>query len=110
MRRISVLAIVWLFACTAPGKVESVSPEPTTSPRLRILGIAQDGGLPHAACTCERCDAARRDPARASAVASVAVITSGRVWIVDATPDLPRQLDLLADVRTPDVGRVDRSR
>lgn len=79
-------------------------------PRLRILGIAQDGGLPHVACDCERCDAARADPSRASSVASVAVIGAapGQVWLVDATPDLPAQLDLLADVRTPAPGRVDR--
>jgi pyrroloquinoline quinone biosynthesis protein B len=82
---------------------------PVTGPRLRILGIAQDGGLPHAACDCERCNAARRDPARASPVASVAVIAPGAVWVVDATPDLPRQLDMLADVRTLEPGRVDRA-
>jgi pyrroloquinoline quinone biosynthesis protein B len=133
VRRIPPLVIAWLFACTpepAQPDCDCDSPqlereipqreptqrepapasEPTNGARLRILGIAQDGGLPHAACDCERCEAARRDPARASSVASVAVITAERgVWIVDATPDLPRQLDLLADVRTPELGRVDRS-
>jgi pyrroloquinoline quinone biosynthesis protein B len=94
----------------APAEVvESPVFEPTTGPRLRILGIAQDGGLPHAACDCEHCNAARRDPARASPVASVAAIAWGTVWIVDATPDLPRQLDMLADVRTVSPGQVDRS-
>jgi pyrroloquinoline quinone biosynthesis protein B len=40
----------------------------------------------------------------------VAVITPEHgVWIVDATPDLPRQLDMLADVRMREPGRVDRS-
>jgi pyrroloquinoline quinone biosynthesis protein B len=80
-------------------------------PRVRVLGIAQDGGLPHVACDCERCDAARTDPRRASFVASVAAIgpEQGQVWLVDATPDLARQLDLLADVRTRTPGRVDRS-
>lgn len=101
MRRLPLLALVWLSACAAA---------PASGPRLRILGIAQDGGLPHAACDCERCEAAREDPSRASPVASVAVITPERdVWIVDATPDLPRQLDMLADVRTRAPGRVDRS-
>jgi pyrroloquinoline quinone biosynthesis protein B len=79
-------------------------------PRLRVLGTAQDGGLPHAACDCERCEAAREHPSRASPVASLAVIVPDHgVWIVDATPDLPRQLDALADVRNFEPGRVDRS-
>ncbi|HLT38081.1 MAG TPA: MBL fold metallo-hydrolase [Enhygromyxa sp.] len=75
-----------------------------------MLGIAQDGGLPHVACDCERCSAARVDPSRASFVASLAVIGAepGQVWLVDATPDLPAQIELLADVRTFAPGRVDR--
>ncbi|MCA9682966.1 MAG: MBL fold metallo-hydrolase [Myxococcales bacterium] len=88
-----------------PAPQPSPTPAPARrraeGPRLRVLGIAQDGGLPHVACDCPRCEAARTDPTRASAVASVALIApeSGAVWLVDATPDLPAQLDLLADVR-----------
>lgn len=88
------------------------APEQVAGPRLRILGIAQDGGLPHIGCDCERCDAARSDPERrASPVASVAAIAPQQraVWIVDATPDLARQLDMLADVRELAVGGVDRT-
>jgi pyrroloquinoline quinone biosynthesis protein B len=96
-----------LLACTQ--LPEAVSEPPNTGPRLRILGIAQDGGLPHAACECERCNAAREDPSRASPVASVAMIAPEHVWIVDATPDLPYALEQLADVRTLEPGRVDRA-
>jgi phosphoribosyl 1,2-cyclic phosphodiesterase len=32
------------------------------APRLVVLGTAQDGGLPHAACSCERCLRARSRP------------------------------------------------
>lgn len=116
-----IFALV-LLACTSePAAVERASPEldppveleqraPIDGPRLRILGLAQDGGLPHVACGCERCEAARHDPRRASFVASLAVIgpAPGQVWLIDATPDLPAQLDLLADVRNPAPGRVDR--
>lgn len=83
-------------------------PVPLSGPRIRVLGIAQDGGLPHAACTCERCEAARADPQRASPVASLAIIVGSRVWLVDATPDLPAQLHALADVRQAPRGGVDR--
>lgn len=83
-------------------------PVPISGPRIRVLGIAQDGGLPHAACTCERCEAARADPQRASPVASLAIIVGSRVWLVDATPDLPAQLHALSDVRQAPRGGVDR--
>ena len=78
--------------------------------RLRVLGIAQDGGLPHAACNCVRCAAAREDPARASGVASVGIIAAAakKVFLVDATPDITAQLQLLADVRESPAGRTDR--
>ncbi len=43
--------------------------EPRASrPYVLVLGTAQDGGLPHAACRCVHCRAARDDPARARAV------------------------------------------
>jgi pyrroloquinoline quinone biosynthesis protein B len=103
-----VIGSALLLACN-PQPARELEPELVVGPRLRILGIAQDGGLPHAACDCERCDAARRDPSRASPVASVAVLAPEQVWIVDATPDLPRALEQLADARTFEPGRVDRS-
>lgn len=93
----------------ATGEPErSSAREPISGPRVRVLGIAQDGGLPHAACSCERCAAARKDPRRASPVASLAIIVGPRVWIVDASLDLPEQLEALADVRQAPAGRVDR--
>jgi len=81
--------------------------------RLRVIGSAQDGGLPHAACTCERCEAARDDPSRRRSVASLALIVGAegeeKVFLVDATPDVRAQLDTLADVRDAPEGRVDRA-
>lgn len=85
-----------------------------TTPRLRVLGTAQDGGLPHAACACDRCNAARDDDTRKRSVASLALIvpeeeTSPSVYLVDATPDIRDQLDALRDVRDDPSGRVDRA-
>jgi pyrroloquinoline quinone biosynthesis protein B len=92
-----------------PASAHAETREPVAGARVRVLGIAQDGGLPHAACSCERCEAARRDPRRASPVASLAIIVGARVWLVDASPDLPEQLEALADVRqAPLGGGVDR--
>jgi pyrroloquinoline quinone biosynthesis protein B len=58
-----------------------------------VLGSIQDGGLPQAGCYTQRCERARRDPFY---VASLGITdpVSGRAWLVDATPDLIRQVDL----------------
>lgn len=63
-----------------------------------LLGSAQDGGVPQAGCRCVTCADARANPARRRLVASLALIdhTAGASWIVDATPDFPQQLDILA--------------
>lgn len=67
------------------------------SPRVLVLGTAQDGGVPHPGCACPACRAAHADPTRRRRVASLAVLsTAGRALVVDATPDLPAQLHALA--------------
>jgi len=89
----------------SPASVEGAS-----DPYVVVLGTAQDGGLPHAACTCPHCEAARREPALRRRVASIAVVVpmSGRRYLIDATPDLREQLDLLPAVGTHAAGAVDR--
>jgi pyrroloquinoline quinone biosynthesis protein B len=76
-------------------------------PYVRVVGIAQDGGVPQIGCSDERCEAARRDPSRARKVASLALVlpAEGRLFLVDATPDLPAQLAALSDVTA---GRPER--
>ncbi|HKQ50449.1 MAG TPA: MBL fold metallo-hydrolase [Phycisphaerae bacterium] len=85
-----------------------------TGPRLRILGTVQDGGLPHVGCWCSNCQAARASPSRRRYVSSVALILprpSGHpsIYLIDATPDLRSQLDLLHDVRPGVTDGIDRS-
>lgn len=84
---------------------------PSDGPYLRVLGTAQDGGLPQTACSCDRCERARRDPSFARRVASLAVVLpeSRRVLVIDATPDLPAQIAALADVRDAPPDGTDRS-
>lgn len=107
------LVLFLIAGCgSGPGGEEEASLAPgTKAPFVRVLGTVQDGGLPHAACTCTRCEAARRDPAQRRWIASLAIVLpeSQEVYLVDATPDLREQLDALADVRQPPPGRVDRS-
>lgn len=61
-----------------------------------ILGTAQDGGMPQAGCYRPACEAAR-SAADPYFVASMALLApeSDRFYLVDASPDLVRQLDLI---------------
>jgi pyrroloquinoline quinone biosynthesis protein B len=80
-------------------------------PFVRVVGTVQDGGLPHAACTCTNCETARRHPDHRGQIASLALVlpASGRVYLIDVTPDIRDQLYDLRDLRRPVDGRVDRS-
>ncbi len=81
------------------------------APRVIVLGTAQDGGFPHAACSCTRCRDARARPARARRIASLAlhVPRSGHTYLLDATPDVREQLERLRPLRAGPQGRVDRA-
>jgi len=62
------------------------------TPHVRVLGVAQDAGVPHPGCTCPRCERHRDAPLLP---ASLALVAGGRCWLVDATPALPAQLRML---------------
>ena len=69
---------------------------PPPGPYLLLLGTAQDGGYPQIGCRQELCRVAREDPVRGRRVVSALVVApeQGRRWLVDATPDLPAQIEL----------------
>lgn len=82
-----------------------------TGPRVVALGTVQDGGLPHAGCHCRRCTAARADPAKRRHVAALGIVLPAekKLFLLDATPDLPAQLEMLTPYRgEPAPERVDR--
>jgi pyrroloquinoline quinone biosynthesis protein B len=62
-----------------------------------VLGIAQDGGVPHLGCRQELCVRARRDPSARRLVASLGLVdhAAGRRFVIDATPDFAAQVDRL---------------
>ena len=64
---------------------------------VKVLGTAQDGGLPQAACYCPHCLKARQDKSFRRLVASIALINqkSKKLYLIDATPDIRQQLDIL---------------
>lgn len=62
-----------------------------------VLGIAQDGGYPQAGCRRADCIALFEGRGGSALVASLGIVdpSTGQRWIIDATPDFPRQLHAL---------------
>jgi len=85
---------LWLFALA-----RSEAPDV----RAVVLGVAQDGGLPHIGCAQPACAEARRDPSRRERVAALGLVDdgAGKRFLIDATPDLPSQLESLNGGRRP---------
>jgi pyrroloquinoline quinone biosynthesis protein B len=64
-----------------------------------VVGIAQDGGVPHVGCSCVRCEKAATEGR--IHVACLALTDGMRTYFLDATPDLPAQLRMMG-VSRPD--------
>jgi pyrroloquinoline quinone biosynthesis protein B len=62
-----------------------------------LLGVAQDGGVPQAGCTCDYCQRAHADPTQRQLVVCLGLIdhVAHKTWLIDATPDLREQLHAL---------------
>jgi len=69
------------------------------SPYVIILGTAQDGGAPHAACQKVCCADKWSNPKLHKKVSSIGIVDpeSNDVWMIDATPDFAEQLHLLTN-------------
>ena len=67
------------------------------APYAIVLGTAQDGGIPHAGCYKSCCERARQNQKLRRFPASLALIDplTRQRFIIDCTPEFPRQLDLL---------------
>jgi len=62
---------------------------------VKILGTAQDGGIPQLGCHCPNCARARKNPGQARLISSLAILDfkEKQLFIVDATPDIRSQFD-----------------
>ena len=67
------------------------------NPYVVVLGIAQDGGAPHAACTKDCCVDRWNNPRLHNMVSSIGIVdpSTDEVWMIDATPDFSMQLNTL---------------
>ncbi len=84
-------AALLISACAAAPRVV-----PSDAPYALVLGSAQDAGLPHIGCRGENCERARRDPRQRRFATSLLIADprSGKRWLLDASPDLPEQIEL----------------
>jgi len=81
----------------------SAQPDPAGW-QLVVLGIAQDGGMPHPGCTKPPCSDVYAGKRRAEKVSCIGLVNrdTGTTYMIDATPDFPEQLHALTGGRAPD--------
>ncbi|MBK7872334.1 MAG: MBL fold metallo-hydrolase [Saprospiraceae bacterium] len=72
----------------------------TSQPYILILGIAQDGGYPHAGCQRDDCQKLFKQGKKGHLISCIAIVdpASKQSWMIDATPDFPEQLEILEKI------------
>jgi pyrroloquinoline quinone biosynthesis protein B len=77
--------------------------DPKTDILVKVLGTAQDGGIPQIGCYCNNCERARYDPQFLRLRPSLAIfdLKEKKVFIVDASPDISLQYDMVHDRMEP---------
>ena len=105
MRGILPLVIVAAAVVSArPTATQTQAPAaPVGRWELVVLGIAQDGGIPHLNCQQDLCRSVREGKRKAERVASLGLLNRqlGKAYVFDATPDFPSQLHSLTGGRPP---------
>ena len=88
VRYFLILSLLFFSAC---------SQKINQSPYVIVLGIAQDGGVPHASCSKSCCINLWDKPEKKVMVTSLGIVdpNSNETWMIDATPDFPQQFELL---------------
>lgn len=80
------------------------SQKPGDGWQIVVLGLAQDGGMPHPGCTKSPCADVYAGRRRAEKVSCLGLVNRdlGVAYMIDATPDFPEQLHALTGGRPPD--------
>ena len=100
-RRTFLSALLAAAAGRPGGLLHAAGSRVGAGPYALVLGTVQDAGLPQVGCYTELCDLGRRLAAAGQGrfVASLALVEpdAERCYLVDATPDLTRQIDLIGE-------------
>ena len=91
MRNLICIIIVFSFACNQPAE------NTPKTPYIMVLGVAQDAGYPQMNCKKECCKQAWDNPELKRTTSCLAIVdpTTNEQWIIDATPNIKEQLQLL---------------
>ena len=84
--RTKYLLVIVMLCSALPARADEVF--------IHVLGVAQDAGLPQAACYKPHCLRAWNDPEHRRMAASIAVVdrAARKKYLFEATPDMPEQL------------------
>ena len=90
MKYIIILISILLLACNTAEKTPQ-------TPYVMVLGVAQDAGYPQMNCKKECCKAAWENSKLQKMTSCLSIIdpTTNQQWIIDATPNIKEQLQLL---------------
>lgn len=61
---------------------------------IKVLGTAQDAGVPHPNCYCPTCKKARMDEQTVRLAASLSIYLEDAWYLIDPTPDFKKQLHI----------------
>ena len=91
MKILIYLIIIFSFACNQS------KDQTQTAPYVMVLGVAQDAGYPQMNCEKKCCEEAWENPELQKTTSCIAIIDplSNEQWIIDATPNIKEQLQLL---------------
>jgi pyrroloquinoline quinone biosynthesis protein B len=78
-------------------------PEKEKKASVKVIGTAQDGGIPHIGCFCPHCQRAWEDPRFSRLISSLALFdfTENKTFLVDATPDIRAQTRMIRERMEP---------
>ena len=70
---------------------------------VKVLGTAQDGGIPHFGCYCMKCMRAWKKPSLSRLISSLAILDlkESKFFLLDATPDIRVQNYIVGQRLTP---------
>ncbi len=90
MKYVIILISILLIACNTAEKTPQ-------TPYVMVLGVAQDAGYPQMNCKKECCKAAWENSKLQKMTSCLSIIdpTTNQQWIIDATPNIKEQLQLL---------------
>lgn len=85
-----------------PGHI-SEKPEQAEKVLVKVIGTAQDGGIPHIGCFCSNCQRAWKKPHLSRFISSLALfdLTENKTILVDATPDIRAQTMMIRERMNP---------